>query len=158
MTVKVSETLSKIALTINKVALAQLGDTKNTQTVDGPQETKTVTNAITMNDTLSNGYVGIYEELKGDLETKEGELIEKFDAAMGKLQTNVVSKTDDAFNLVGAADKVSAECTMYINEAKFVIKNGLDALNKDITTQVAKADTYVRDIQNAGLRGAVGSN
>ena len=111
-----------------------------------------------MKDKLDNGYVGIYEELKDDLLTKEGELITNFKEAMGKLQSQVVGACDTAFNLTGAADKVSSECTMYINKAMFVITNGLNSLNLDILQEVSKADTYVRDIQNAGLRGAVGSN
>ncbi len=154
MTKQVSETLSKIAEVINKVALAQIGDTKNTQSVDGPTATKVVNNKIDMNDKLSNGYIGVFDELKGDLAKDEADLIAKFQEAMGKLQSNVIAETDKAFNLVGQADKVSAECTIYINQAMNVIKKGLDNLNNDITTQVAKADTYVKDIQNAGLRGA----
>lgn len=159
MLTKVSDTLSKIASVINQVAVAQLGDTSNTQEINAAQATKTVkAQTKNMKDHLGNGYVGIYEELKGDLQTKEGELITSFKEAMGKLQSQVIEKCDVAFNLVGASDKVSSECTMYINKAMFVITSGLNSLNADITAEVSSADTYVRDIQNAGLRGAVGSN
>lgn len=155
---EIADTLTKIGDVINKVALAQLSDTKNSQKVNGNQAIKKVNTKITMKDKLDNGYVGVYEELKGDLTTKEGELITNVDQAIAGLQTAVIGKTDIAFNLVGAADKVSAQCTTYIQRVQNIVKTGLTSLNNDISTQVGKADTYVRDIQNAGLRGALGGN
>jgi len=151
---KVAETLTKIGEVISAVGNAQLTDTTNTQKVKaaGAVDKKHVKGEL--NDKLNNGYVGVYDELTSDLTAKEEALITSVDAALAALQTKVIAATDVAFNLTGAADKVSAECTIYINRVKNIIDSGLKSLNSDISANVAKAESFVKDIQNAGLRGA----
>ena len=156
---KVAENLSKIGEVISAVGNAQIKDTSNAQACKAasPVGTKKVT-GFQMNDKLSNGYIGVYSELLEDLKTKEDECLTKVDEKIGELQTRVIAKTDVAFNKVGAADKVSAECTIYINRVKTTISQGLTSLNTAITTNTSKADEFVKSIQDAGLRGANGGN
>ena len=154
---QVAETLAKIGEVIQKVATAQASDTGNSMSINSAGTPALGGMNNNMKEKLSNGYVGIYEEFKADVDKYEAQCIEKVNTALAELQSKVIAKTDIAFNLVGQADKVSADCTIYINQVKNIINNGLTSLNADISAQVAKADTFVRDIQNAGLRGATGS-
>ena len=155
---KAAQNLSKVGQVISAVANAQYQDTQNTQRARSAKDIEKKVVKETIDDHLSNNYVGVYTELQDDLKAKEQELITELDTKLGELQSKVIAKVDVAFNKVGAAGKVSSECTIYINRVKNIVRNGVSKLNGEISTNVAKADEFVKSIQDAGLRGANDGN
>ena len=122
---KAASNLSTISEVIGAVANAQFQDTGNEERARSPIATEATELAETINDKLDNGYVGIYEELASDLKTAETNFNTAFSEAVGALQSKVIAKTNEAFHKSGQEDKVSAECTVYINRVRNIVKTGL---------------------------------
>ena len=151
---QVAERLALIGKAIHSTATVDLSQTGNTQSVASPGAINAKHVQGELNDVLSNGFVGIFEELQTDAAAKGEELKTGVDAALGELQTRVIAAVDAAFNKVGQADEVSAKCMEYITQIQNIISKGLESLNTQIASSTKNADTFVKSIQDAGLRSS----
>ena len=155
----VAETLAKIGQVIQQVAAAQAADTGNTVSIDSAG-TPTLGDITTdMFNALDSGkgYVGIYKELKPNVEAKGNELVKNVKEALARLQTRIVEELNHAFNKEGEADKVSAHATIYINKVIDIVQKGVDSIKSQLDEQIQGVETFEHSIQDAGLRGAQGS-
>ena len=101
---------------------------------------------------LSNGYVGIFEQLKGDVSSAANTAKSNVSTAIDTLKKEAKAKAGEAFHKTGQADAVATELEAYCEKVKKTVNEGLDSLNKQMNEQVANADSYVKSIQDAGLR------
>ena len=155
----VAETLAKIGTVIQQVGEAQASDTGNSVTINSAGTPTLGDITTTMYNALDSGkgYVGIYKELKPNVDAKGTELITNIKSALSKLQSRIVGELDKAFNKEGAADNVSAHATIYINKVIDIVTKGVDSLKTQLDEQIAGVETFEHSIQDAGLRGAQGS-
>ena len=156
MITKAKTNLDAIGKVISAVGKAQLKDTGNSQAVNDSTDLAGFEISANTQDILDNGYVGVYENLVPDIESEVSKSTQSIAAALGELQTQVIAKTDVAFNKVGAADKVSIECRSYIKNIINIMNDGLKSLYTQVKQETSDADTFAKQIQDAGLRQSSG--
>ena len=110
-----------------------------------------------MKEKLSNGFVGVYDDLKSKVSASHNDLVKELDQALGKMQTQIQGKTDKAFQESGKADQVSAQIVTFIQDIKTAIDSAFATLQTNIDAFTADADTYAHTIQQAGLRSGATS-
>lgn len=152
-----AETLLQIGKVIKTTGERQAADTKNSVSISEPQKAEMGELKNEMKEKLDNGYVGVYDNLKSDVASAHATMVTNLDSALGRLQSNVVEKTNTAFVESGQADQVSAQITTFIQEIQASIDSHFATLQTDIDTFTADADTYAHNIQQAGLRGSATS-
>ena len=152
-----AQTLLQIGKVIKTTGEKQAADTKNAVSINEPQKAELGDLKNEMKEKLDNGYVGVYDTLKTDVASAHAQMVSNLDAALGRLQSNVVDKTNVAFVESGQADQVSAQITTFIQEIQTSIDTHFATLQTDIDTFTADADTYAHNIQQAGLRGSSAS-
>ena len=154
---QVADTILQIGKVIKTTGEQQAADTKNSVSINAPVKPELGELKNNMKDKLNNGFVGVYDDLKSKVASAHGDLVKDLDSALGKMQSQIQSKTDKAFQESGKADQVSAQIITYIQDIKTAIDTAFATLTANIDAFTADADTYAHQIQQAGLRSGATS-
>ena len=149
---QVAETILQIGNTIRTTALKQAADTNNSISVNSPTKAQLGGLVNSMQDKLSNGYIGVFDTLESDVAKAQEKLGSQVISKLEKLRNKVVDGCRQAFK--DEASTVAASAETYIQEVKSILDQGFTQVKTDIDALTKDATQYARDIQAAGLRGS----
>lgn len=148
---QIAAVVQSIGATIQSVAQLQAADTNNSVSINDAtlQQLGNLKNC--QKEKLSNGFVGVYTELKSDVASAVANLGTEVKEKLAKLRSNLVANASVAFTDEGVS-KVSEQADTVIGTVQSKIEAQLTKLEEDVNTLTANASQYVKDIQAAGLR------
>lgn len=148
---QIAAVVQSIGATIQSVAQLQAADTNNSVSINDAtlQQLGSLKNC--QKEKLSNGFVGVYTELKTEVAAAVADLGTEVKEKLAKLRSNLVANASVAFTDEGVS-KVSEQADTVIGTVQSKIEAQLTKLEEDVNTLTANASQYVKDIQAAGLR------
>lgn len=148
---QIAAVVQSIGATIQSVAQLQAADTNNSVSINDAtlQQLGNLKNC--QKEKLSNGFVGVYTELKTEVAAAVADLGTEVKEKLAKLRSNLVANASVAFTDEGVS-KVSEQADTVIGTVQSKIETQLAKLEEDVNTLTANASQYVKDIQAAGLR------
>ena len=148
---QIAAVVQSIGATIQSVAQLQAADTNNTVSISDANLQQLGNLKNCQKEKLSNGFVGVYTELKTEVGQAIANLGTEVKEKLSRLRSNLVANASVAFTDEGVS-KVSEQADTVIGTVQSKIEAQLTKLEEDVNTLTANASQYVKDIQAAGLR------
>ena len=148
---QIAAVVQSIGATIQSVAQLQAADTNNTVSISDANLQQLGNLKNCQKEKLSNGFVGVYTELKTEVGQAIAHLGTEVKEKLSRLRSNLVANASVAFTDEGVS-KVSEQADTVIGTVQSKIEAQLTKLEEDVNTLTANASQYVKDIQAAGLR------
>ena len=147
----ISDSLTFIAQTIANTANDEIGDSSNTQHVNVPDAIGEKAFTAAMQDKLSDGHIGVYIDLPDLAETASTTCENDINAAIGKLQSDVIPRVEEAFRESGQGSTVYAQVMAELNSIKSGIETAMSEFRQKVTTSAENAEKFAHNIQAKGI-------
>ena len=149
----IAASLTSIEQTIANTANDDLAQSGNSQRVTVPDAIAKKTFTAHMNDKLSDGHVGVYIELPELAESAGTACQNGVNAAIGKLQSDVIPKVEAAFRESGSGSKVYSDIMAAISSIQSSIETAMADFASKVKSSAENADQFASNIQAKGASG-----